>query len=122
MDQYIPEFSARDIDGEQLLQMDGTKLKVTMRMVVMMGSLLQRNSDPLLSLSSAGSGRAQFVRPQHSEAPHQRRPNCGGEREESSGQTGETEGKTAQERPGAAQELTTTTRGSQTIVHGFLSE
>ncbi|XP_043957418.1 sterile alpha motif domain-containing protein 14 [Gambusia affinis] len=27
MDQYIPEFSARDIDGEQLLQMDGTKLK-----------------------------------------------------------------------------------------------
>uniref|UniRef100_A0A3Q2D9G2 Sterile alpha motif domain containing 14 n=1 Tax=Cyprinodon variegatus TaxID=28743 RepID=A0A3Q2D9G2_CYPVA len=27
MDQYVPEFSARDIDGEQLLQMDGTKLK-----------------------------------------------------------------------------------------------
>ncbi|XP_013878619.1 sterile alpha motif domain-containing protein 14 [Austrofundulus limnaeus] len=27
MDQYIPEFSAKDIDGEQLLQMDGSKLK-----------------------------------------------------------------------------------------------
>ncbi|KAL0992469.1 hypothetical protein UPYG_G00093720 [Umbra pygmaea] len=27
MEQYIPEFTARDIDGEQLLQMDGTKLK-----------------------------------------------------------------------------------------------
>uniref|UniRef100_A0A3B3UUT1 Sterile alpha motif domain containing 14 n=1 Tax=Poecilia latipinna TaxID=48699 RepID=A0A3B3UUT1_9TELE len=27
MEQYIPEFSARDIDGEQLLQMDSTKLK-----------------------------------------------------------------------------------------------
>uniref|UniRef100_A0A3Q2Q300 Sterile alpha motif domain containing 14 n=1 Tax=Fundulus heteroclitus TaxID=8078 RepID=A0A3Q2Q300_FUNHE len=27
MDQYIPEFSARNIDGEQLLQMDGAKLK-----------------------------------------------------------------------------------------------
>ena len=28
MEQYIPEFTARDIDGEQLLLMDGTKLKV----------------------------------------------------------------------------------------------
>ncbi|XP_072225647.1 sterile alpha motif domain-containing protein 14 [Leuresthes tenuis] len=27
MEQYVPEFSARDIDGEQLLQMDGSKLK-----------------------------------------------------------------------------------------------
>ncbi|KAJ8254284.1 hypothetical protein COCON_G00208960 [Conger conger] len=27
MEQYIPEFTARDIDGEHLLQMDGTKLK-----------------------------------------------------------------------------------------------
>uniref|UniRef100_A0AAZ3PK82 SAM domain-containing protein n=1 Tax=Oncorhynchus tshawytscha TaxID=74940 RepID=A0AAZ3PK82_ONCTS len=27
MEQYIPEFTARDIDGEQLLLMDGTKLK-----------------------------------------------------------------------------------------------
>ncbi|KAM6904843.1 sterile alpha motif domain-containing protein 14 [Xenentodon cancila] len=27
MEQYIPEFSARDIDGEQLLQMDGSTLK-----------------------------------------------------------------------------------------------
>uniref|UniRef100_A0A7N8YMM8 SAM domain-containing protein n=1 Tax=Mastacembelus armatus TaxID=205130 RepID=A0A7N8YMM8_9TELE len=27
MEQYVPEFSARDIDGEQLLQMDGNKLK-----------------------------------------------------------------------------------------------
>ncbi|XP_010873025.1 sterile alpha motif domain-containing protein 14 [Esox lucius] len=27
MEQYIPEFSAREVDGEQLLQMDGTKLK-----------------------------------------------------------------------------------------------
>ncbi|XP_028840978.1 sterile alpha motif domain-containing protein 14 isoform X2 [Denticeps clupeoides] len=27
MEQYIPEFTAKDIDGEQLLQMDGTKLK-----------------------------------------------------------------------------------------------
>lgn len=27
MEQYIPEFTARDIDGEQLLQMDSTKLK-----------------------------------------------------------------------------------------------
>ncbi|XP_046894250.1 sterile alpha motif domain-containing protein 14 [Hypomesus transpacificus] len=27
MEQYIPEFSARDIDGEQLLQMDNSKLK-----------------------------------------------------------------------------------------------
>ncbi|KAG7492377.1 hypothetical protein MATL_G00013510 [Megalops atlanticus] len=27
MEQYIPEFTARDIDGEQLLQMDGSKLK-----------------------------------------------------------------------------------------------
>uniref|UniRef100_A0A1A8J2R1 Sterile alpha motif domain containing 14 n=1 Tax=Nothobranchius kuhntae TaxID=321403 RepID=A0A1A8J2R1_NOTKU len=27
MDQYVPEFSAREIDGEQLLQMDGSKLK-----------------------------------------------------------------------------------------------
>ena len=30
MEQYIPEFTARDIDGEQLLLMDGTKLKVRM--------------------------------------------------------------------------------------------
>ena len=28
MEQYIPEFSAREIDGEQLLQMDNSKLKV----------------------------------------------------------------------------------------------
>lgn len=28
MDQYIPEFSARDVDGRELLQMDGAKLKV----------------------------------------------------------------------------------------------
>uniref|UniRef100_A0A3Q1FW15 Sterile alpha motif domain containing 14 n=1 Tax=Acanthochromis polyacanthus TaxID=80966 RepID=A0A3Q1FW15_9TELE len=27
MDQYVPEFTARDIDGQQLLQMDGSKLK-----------------------------------------------------------------------------------------------
>ncbi|KAJ7992263.1 hypothetical protein DPEC_G00276700 [Dallia pectoralis] len=27
MEQYIPEFSARDVNGEQLLQLDGTKLK-----------------------------------------------------------------------------------------------
>uniref|UniRef100_A0A8C2ZC56 SAM domain-containing protein n=1 Tax=Cyclopterus lumpus TaxID=8103 RepID=A0A8C2ZC56_CYCLU len=27
MEQYIPEFSARDVDGQQLLQMDGNKLK-----------------------------------------------------------------------------------------------
>ncbi|XP_066554848.1 sterile alpha motif domain-containing protein 14 [Amia ocellicauda] len=27
MEQYIPEFTARDIDGEQLLQLDGSKLK-----------------------------------------------------------------------------------------------
>ncbi|XP_068458071.1 sterile alpha motif domain-containing protein 14 isoform X2 [Clinocottus analis] len=27
MEQYVPEFSARDVDGEQLLQMDGNKLK-----------------------------------------------------------------------------------------------
>uniref|UniRef100_A0A3P9B4T6 Sterile alpha motif domain containing 14 n=1 Tax=Maylandia zebra TaxID=106582 RepID=A0A3P9B4T6_9CICH len=27
MEQYVPEFSARDIDGQQLLQMDGSKLK-----------------------------------------------------------------------------------------------
>ncbi|KAM3597703.1 uncharacterized protein V6R79_008294 [Siganus canaliculatus] len=27
MDQYVPEFSARDVDGQQLLQMDGNKLK-----------------------------------------------------------------------------------------------
>ncbi|KAG7459650.1 hypothetical protein MATL_G00212920 [Megalops atlanticus] len=27
MEQYIPEFTAKDIDGEQLLQMDGSKLK-----------------------------------------------------------------------------------------------
>lgn len=31
MEQYVPEFSARDIDGQQLLQMDGSKLKVRMR-------------------------------------------------------------------------------------------
>lgn len=27
MEQYVPEFSAKDIDGRELLQMDGTKLK-----------------------------------------------------------------------------------------------
>ncbi|XP_039973812.1 sterile alpha motif domain-containing protein 14 [Xiphias gladius] len=27
MEQYVPDFSARDIDGQQLLQMDGSKLK-----------------------------------------------------------------------------------------------
>ncbi|XP_073351370.1 sterile alpha motif domain-containing protein 14-like [Pagrus major] len=27
MEQYIPEFSARDVDGQELLQMDGNKLK-----------------------------------------------------------------------------------------------
>ncbi|XP_040918873.1 sterile alpha motif domain-containing protein 14 [Toxotes jaculatrix] len=27
MEQYVPEFNARDIDGQQLLQMDGSKLK-----------------------------------------------------------------------------------------------
>lgn len=43
MEQYVPEFSARDIDGQELLQMDGNKLKVRMR-------------------SSAGSERAQFIR------------------------------------------------------------
>ncbi len=45
MEQYVPEFSARDIDGQELLQMDGNKLKVRMRMK-----------------SSAGSERAQFIR------------------------------------------------------------
>ena len=29
MEQYVPEFSARDVDGQQLLQMDGNKLKVS---------------------------------------------------------------------------------------------
>lgn len=28
MEQYVPEFSARDVDGQELLQMDGNKLKV----------------------------------------------------------------------------------------------
>lgn len=82
-------------------------------MMMMIGLHLQTSSNPLLSLSTAGSGRAQFIRPQRSEASHQRRPNCRGEGEESSGQTGEAEGKTAKERPGAAQELTATTRGRQ---------
>ncbi|XP_035535245.1 sterile alpha motif domain-containing protein 14-like [Morone saxatilis] len=27
MEQYVPEFSARDIDGRELLQLDGNKLK-----------------------------------------------------------------------------------------------
>ncbi|XP_067333158.1 sterile alpha motif domain-containing protein 14 isoform X2 [Channa argus] len=27
MDQYVPEFTAKDVDGEQLLQLDGNKLK-----------------------------------------------------------------------------------------------
>ncbi|KAK2833950.1 hypothetical protein Q5P01_017839 [Channa striata] len=27
MDQYVPEFTAKDVDGEQLLQLDGTKMK-----------------------------------------------------------------------------------------------
>ncbi|KAM9844247.1 sterile alpha motif domain-containing protein 14 [Aulostomus maculatus] len=27
MDQYVPEFSARDVDGQQLLQLDGSRLK-----------------------------------------------------------------------------------------------
>ncbi|XP_076608146.1 sterile alpha motif domain-containing protein 14 [Chaetodon auriga] len=27
MEQYVPEFSARDVDGQELLQMDGNKLK-----------------------------------------------------------------------------------------------
>ncbi|XP_071320173.1 sterile alpha motif domain-containing protein 14 [Trachinotus anak] len=27
MEQYVPEFSARDVDGQQLLQMDGSRLK-----------------------------------------------------------------------------------------------
>lgn len=28
MEQYVPEFRDKDVDGELLLQMDGTKLKV----------------------------------------------------------------------------------------------
>jgi neurabin len=28
LDQYVPEFSAQSISGEQLLQLDGNKLKV----------------------------------------------------------------------------------------------
>lgn len=31
MEQYVPEFSARDVDGQELLQMDGNKLKVRTR-------------------------------------------------------------------------------------------
>lgn len=61
--------------------------------------------------SSAGSGRAPFVRPQRSEAANQRDPECSGEGAESSGQDGETEGEAAEEGPRAAQELTSTTRG-----------
>lgn len=127
MDQYIPEFSAKDIDGEQLLQMDGNKLKVVMKMMMMMPDLtfyfnsglschIERRPVSVVSavfLSSAGSGRAQFVRPQRSEASHQRRPNGGREGEKSSGQTGETERKTEEERPGAAQELRPTSGGGQ---------
>lgn len=33
MEQYVPEFSARDVDGKELLQMDGNKLKVRIRMM-----------------------------------------------------------------------------------------
>lgn len=62
--------------------------------------------------SSAGSGRAPFVRPQRSEAANQRDPECSGEGAESSGQDGETEGEAAQEGPRAAQELTSTTGGA----------
>lgn len=28
LDQYVPEFRAKDVDGQQLVQMDGKKLKV----------------------------------------------------------------------------------------------
>lgn len=31
MEQYVPEFTEKDVDGQELLQMDGNKLKVRMR-------------------------------------------------------------------------------------------
>jgi len=36
MEQYAPEFSARDVDGQQLLQMDGNKLKVRKRRLTLL--------------------------------------------------------------------------------------
>lgn len=100
MEQYITEFMAKDIDGVQLLQMNGSRLKV--RMKVLQVSVSRRTD--LCSLS-AGSGRAQFIRPQHAETTHQRPTGGGHEGEKSSGQTGEEEGKAAKETPGAAAKL-----------------
>ena len=38
MEQYVPEFSARDVDGQELLQMDGNRLKVRTRRTSPMAS------------------------------------------------------------------------------------
>ncbi len=43
MEQYVPEFSAKDVDGQELLQMDGNKLKVRMRRTTLVRFI--RNSE-----------------------------------------------------------------------------
>lgn len=60
MERYIPEFIARDVDGEQLLQMNGSRLKV--RMKVLQGFLSATGHNVLTPFHpSAGSGRALFI-------------------------------------------------------------
>lgn len=76
-------------------------------------SVLCPLSSVLSPLSSAESGRAQFVRSQRSEASHQRNPKCSREGEKSSGQDGETERKTKKKRSRTTQELSPATRGKQ---------
>lgn len=66
MDQYVAEFSARDVDGEQLLQLDGTKLKVRREEP----SRVRACSTCNVCGAVAGSGRPQLIGPQRPEAAH----------------------------------------------------
>lgn len=58
MDEYVPEFSARHVDGRELLQMDGSKLKVRMTILC---EHAQFTFVLNVGMWSTGSGRAQFV-------------------------------------------------------------
>lgn len=104
MDQYVPEFSAKDVDGQQLLQLDGKALKVRTPPA---GARLR--ADPVLS---SGSGRPQRVGPRRSEATHQRRAQRRGEAAEGCGEDGE-DGEAEKKKAGAVQQLSSAAGGRQ---------
>ncbi|XP_066531063.1 sterile alpha motif domain-containing protein 14-like isoform X2 [Hoplias malabaricus] len=111
MEHYAPEFSEKNVDGEQLLQLDGNKLKV--REISLSTFYFMCSKSPLIQGSQLratayiyGSWCFKLIRSQRSEAEDQRHQHSSREGAQSFGQTGKTERKTEEERPGTEEELT----------------